>query len=414
MPTESGHFQRQLGTRIRTLSDSDGNFSIQGTTNVDEDGGIWSRTSVRTPSFKTAFLKKKKLDLPMNPFTYSNYRLIGGTGHRALKATNLTTGAWTLDEERGFYPYGGPSLLIDSNVLPELIIKASAKMRSGLKDQDVNLAVAIGEGRPTVNLIAQKAMQIARAGIAIRKFDFRGAATALAVSPRGSAVKRSRHQTLAQNWLELQYGWRPLLSDIYGAAQFLAKQNNWLPRSRLRASSSRTTGSSVKSIQDTTVYVSKRSDTYTATYVIYFTEPSGGNPASALGLTNPISVAWELVPFSFVADWFLPLGDYFNNIDSTLGRTFVKGCLTEFWRGQISTFGYGIPPFVVGNTRYEPLVREDYRSTAIFCRRTVLTDFPSNRFPRFKNPFSGIHAANALALIAQVFSGSPVRGSTRI
>jgi hypothetical protein len=32
----------------------------------------------------------------------------------------------------------------------------------------------------------------------------------------------------------------------------------------------------------------------------------------SLGLADPLSVAWELTPWSFVVDWFLPVGDYLN------------------------------------------------------------------------------------------------------
>jgi hypothetical protein len=30
----------------------------------------------------------------------------------------------------------------------------------------------------------------------------------------------------------------------------------------------------------------------------------------SLGLVNPLEIAWEVVPYSFVVDWFLPVGSY--------------------------------------------------------------------------------------------------------
>lgn len=38
-----------------------------------------------------------------------------------------------------------------------------------------------------------------------------------------------------------------------------------------------------------------------------------------LGLTNPVSIAWELVPYSFVVDWFYPIGSYLNSVTDLLG-----------------------------------------------------------------------------------------------
>lgn len=36
-----------------------------------------------------------------------------------------------------------------------------------------------------------------------------------------------------------------------------------------------------------------------------------------LGFTNPAAVLWEATPFSFVVDWFLPIGDYLKTLDGS-------------------------------------------------------------------------------------------------
>jgi len=43
------------------------------------------------------------------------------------------------------------------------------------------------------------------------------------------------------------------------------------------------------------------------------------------GLANPAALAWELIPFSFVADWFVGVGDYLNAQTALLGLTVVDG-----------------------------------------------------------------------------------------
>jgi hypothetical protein len=40
---------------------------------------------------------------------------------------------------------------------------------------------------------------------------------------------------------------------------------------------------------------------------------------SQIGVTNPLSLAWELVPYSFVIDWFIPVGDYLGSFDALVG-----------------------------------------------------------------------------------------------
>jgi hypothetical protein len=420
MPTNSGNFPKQSGTtqkhffysyREQIIDVSDPPVTRE------TSGGHWSRTSSVTPGYFRITRRKPRGSLPMNAFSYDAEEHHGSSGIDRVKTTQLFSGdvETVIQEEVGFFINDANDLLqsTDPSIFVDLDLKAKAKLLSGLKQQTVNLAVAVGEGRQTVNLLTQKAMQIARSGLALRKLDFAGAAKALGVPPRGDASRRSRYQTVAQNWLELQYGWKPLMSDIYGAAEFLARQNYYQIRSRLRSSSSRPDTRVVLDVQPTRIVNTTRSNTYTVTYVVYFSEPHGGNPATSLGLTNPLSVAWELVPFSFVADWFLPLGDYFNNVDSTIGATFVKGCVTRFWKGQAVQTVDG-KTVTVGTRTDEYDIRKKFSSFGVHCSRSVLTDFPSNSFPRFKNPFSALHTANALALIAQVFSKSPVKQNLRI
>jgi len=49
---------------------------------------------------------------------------------------------------------------------------------------------------------------------------------------------------------------------------------------------------------------------------------------------NPVSIAWELLPWSFVADWFFNVGDYLRNMETRMvfGRYFRWGYETASWQ----------------------------------------------------------------------------------
>lgn len=47
--------------------------------------------------------------------------------------------------------------------------------------------------------------------------------------------------------------------------------------------------------------------------------------ANSLGLVNLQALAWELVPMSFVVDWFVNIGDVLRNMTSFYGKTFLDG-----------------------------------------------------------------------------------------
>lgn len=48
------------------------------------------------------------------------------------------------------------------------------------------------------------------------------------------------------------------------------------------------------------------------------------------GLTDPLTVAWELVPLSFVVDWFIHLGSFIASIQKPQGLRFQHGYETQF------------------------------------------------------------------------------------
>lgn len=397
MPSASGNYGFQKATK-QNITNTNGVWGY-GNISVDQyRKGTWSRTWTRTPGFG-----KINKDLPMNDFLFVNERENFEQGQQMYEDINLITNSIYQSIDVGTFNLGYIYPSRSNNDLDILTARSIAKLLSGLKDQDVNVGVAVAEGRQTINLIAENAKKLAKSAFSLRKGDFAGAARELGLFPKGKKRKpSSATNSLAQNWLELQYGWKPLLSDIYGAAQFLAKQGNLSNRNRIQSQSTKTENFSSQSETALEVVSDRWSMVHTVKYVVYFSEPLGGNPPVALGLTNPLAIAWELVPFSFVVDWFLPVGTYLGNLDATSGLVFVRGCKTEFWKGISQRMEVG-KSYVSGSHRISLIKRFKKNWESVYCKRTKLNGFPSNKLPSFKNPFSGFHVANATALLAQAF-----------
>jgi hypothetical protein len=413
MTTNTGRYPTVTGLNTGYVVDDNGISEIGGHSYSYSQGG-WSRSSVNTPGYYKGFRSGKKnvtpVDLPMNAFSFSKDRIVHSLAETQYEVVNLTANTYYLKVERGCFQEG---LIYPSRSASDFVTldkTAASRMLSGLKDQSVNLGVAVAEGRKSLDLIAKTATNLANAGFAVKKFDFAGAARALGVPFTRKAKKHMRpSNSVASNWLELQYGWLPLLSDIKGAAEFVAKTSNYHPRSRYSTSSTKTDGYSRTYENYPRMLTDQWSTSHTVKYVIYFSEQGGGNPPVALGLTNPLAIAWELVPFSFIVDWFLPVGTFLNNLDATSGLVFVKGCRTEFWRGQASR-RVGSKEYVYSN----PSVKESFRANhktvweGIMCERVKLLGFPRSPVPEFKNPLSGrkgdfTHEINSLALLSQAF-----------
>jgi len=43
-----------------------------------------------------------------------------------------------------------------------------------------------------------------------------------------------------------------------------------------------------------------------------------------IGITNPINLAWELIPYSFVIDWLIPVGKFLESLDALVGVSNLK------------------------------------------------------------------------------------------
>lgn len=287
------------------------------------------------------------------------------------------------------------------------------KMQSNL---GANLAQDMAQIGQLNRLITNTTLRISRSLRALKARKFEEAANWLWNGTGRSIRYHSRGQpsftsSLANNWLELQYGWKPLLMDIDGSMRSLANFYN-LPEhvSRSVSASARkeliTRG--VETDDATHVApVGTREDwvdtrvKYTLRYRI---DSRLKSFLSQTGFTNPVNLIWEILPYSFVLDWFIPIGNYLSNLSAYDGLTFVDGCKTTFTRQRyISLLNFtgtyaGLPPGV------NVSIYGSYRRDRYILKREKLTSFPSQNVPRFKNPLSVEHALNGIALLKAAFT----------
>jgi hypothetical protein len=324
--------------------------------------------------------------------------------------------------------------------------RAIANLRSKLSETKVNTLVTAAEMHKTVDLVAKTAKRLYESIKAIKRGDYLGLTQSLGLTSttkqrrrfnkRYNAAKsrdaqehvydersmtRQGTQThmndfVADTWLEYSYGWKPLLNDVYGHAQALAelevKRSNKIYHvsGRAKTQSSKTVKTTVTTDKHPLVRTSN--DAWWVEYGCAYKLQGGElNTFSQLGIDNPLEVAWELVPFSFVADWFIPIGSYLKNLTATVGLIFYTGYRSE--RRFVDTSNVITPNPTVnrgpGKTSYysgAPL-RQTYQSLTM--SRTGLIDFPTPMLPGFQNPFgSGAdyglkRATSAIALLQSLF-----------
>jgi hypothetical protein len=123
--------------------------------------------------------------------------------------------------------------------------------------------------------------------------------------------------------------------------------------------------------------------------------------ATSLGLTNPLNIAWETTRLSFVVDWAYPLGDYFDQLDATLGWD-IKGFTSSSFSRKMYRFkglgGQWTSQGVKANKTAS--WSSEYRSAVL--SRSSGTSVPFAMLPSIKDPFSKHHVLTGLALLQQV------------
>lgn len=210
-------------------------------------------------------------------------------------------------------------------------LKLWAKVADQIRGHSFNAAVSGAELGQTLGMVGDRAKSLFSALRNVRKGNLE---KALQVLNAGKPKKGFKSTDVSGLWLELQYGWKPLISDVYSGMQFIEAQTAG-PRSmvfeeRVSKKLSEEVSNSAPEYSITAEGVVSR------TYRIEYTEEL--SMARSLGLTNPAAVLWEKLPWSFVIDWFIPVGTYLDVIGSI---PFVKGWLyrTDFSRASANYYG---------------------------------------------------------------------------
>lgn len=323
------------------------------------------------------------------PYVKIMYTWLGGGVYSETfeVAVGWNNGTFNFDDNNRYWPAYRPMSECLSDILNQV------------KGHDFNLGVELAQGKQTVRLLSDNLGRLGRAALALKRGDFAGAARCLGVSPRkGSKLKPS---DISGRWLELQYGWLPLLSSSYEAMKAFAEIANG-PRKFLFRSSRRRKATWELSTAPTTCTLRVEGYVRTALQYEMYEEMS---MSRQLGLEDPLSIAWELTPWSFVVDWFFPFGNYLsllNQIPKLKGRWLVTDSLVVE-RSKVKANYLAI-------NRGPPLWKQDVLQLPDFTywmnktKRTYLETPPAVPFPNFKFGLdSSKRFYNALALAHQRF-----------
>lgn len=274
------------------------------------------------------------------PGSASGYwRQWNGSGY--TNVSTQSTGPFFTSPVQSVYAPGGTTATI-------LRQRALATCLEQVRSQSISTIETLVEAKKTTEMCVNIVRDLAYAARDVRHGRFGRAASRLGLA---SVPKRaSKKRKFSDNWLEYRYGWLPLYGTVYGALDhlwkqgrnpqgFILKASGYATQrvSRTNASSARGWGSPSASFDGGVgqsslgwdVKDEESADYRTRCTVYYRIINETLINAQSLGLTNPALVAWELVPLSFVVDWFVNVSDVLGSIDAFVGKSYITGFYSE-------------------------------------------------------------------------------------
>jgi hypothetical protein len=338
-----------------------------------------------------------------------------------IERRNNSSGSWTKIAGRftGISPPVPVVPALPAYVKAQMEINCLNKLREG----DVSLGVSLGERREAAGMMLANFGKIAKAYRALRKGEFSKAADALGIGYTRHQRSRDgrryrggfRPEDVPSRWLEYQYGWKPLLSDVYNAAEAIVFEDYESPTRTYYHVKERQVYEESPSITTTVntgiALVTKSTQRIECLCRFDFYpdwDEMAFKTADDWGMTNPLSIAWELVPFSFVVDWALPIGDYLNALTAAKPYTLKGGSFSTYGRTRFRHELKGVSSGAI-------TVRTcfgDGQGWALGHKRSVYGNFP---FPDYralahtkhKNATSesiATRTANAMSILSKMFS----------
>lgn len=291
-----------------------------------------------------------------------------------------------------------------SDLLEEAERRAQNRLTDVIRNHGFDLGNYAAEGKKTLGMALNGLSRLRQGLKRARRGDFEGAVrAAVGGDPRGNRGIKATDMSSAH--LGMVYGVLPLMGDIYESTKAWRALRARKRTYRASATASRTL--TLDNYPDKDCRVTTTVQVRVGYDVVLKEDIS---TALSLGLLDPAGIVWEGIPFSFVIDWFLPIGDYLDRLSilprlnyERVGKTVkvyqhsavVQGSQQGPTACSQYKGGFKIPPGYTNEVTYNR-----------FTRSTGGLDTASIVRPKFvgMNGLRGVRIANAAALAHQLLS----------
>jgi len=227
--------------------------------------------------------------------------------------------------------------LLEVSVLPDPNVRIAAqaiardKFTGKVQGVRSSIGALYAQRQQAVNMIEKRATQLFNFVKAVRRMDFPAAARAIGqrrlTNRRGQPITRQNIRDSAGVVLETAFGWVPLASDIYNAAQFLS---DGIPPQRVSARGDLLSTASWSPGLNYTRTI--KSSTWTKVGACVRVDNPNLHLAESLGMLNPAAILAEITPWSFVVNYFITLDEFVGSLTEFYGLSLTRQYSTSLQR----------------------------------------------------------------------------------
>lgn len=384
---------------------------------------VSTRSGGKTPNYR-AIVKAGGI-LPDQPLTRELYEQPNNNWAVLESSSANAAGSWNREVRSviKMVPFAfnsrPPNPFTDLQLNNRLISKA--------KGAEWSLPVFFGELKETAGMVTKTATHIAEMAYALRKGNvvaFFKLFHPSAKAPRERALRRATSKfqknfgsdpvkAINSAWLEYQYGWKPFLKDVDDAFKLLSEVQDRGAEPSVSSVRTRLTQEQIITTSSNSLFsmggltfagIGYENWTLSGSAIWRFKIKEFGL-IGKLGLTNPLSVAYELATLSFVVDWFVPIGNYLAALDVPMRFTHVGGAYGFKAEGHSKMINVTAPvPWRLVSSNIAPC-------KWLYIQRRPMTGIPSIKLGdlTFRANLGIQQATSAIALLSQTVKGIPRR-----
>lgn len=229
------------------------------------------------------------------------------------------------------------------------VVSANNAALARLKEQIAEFSQQgenLGQASKSMKMVTDRIGQVFRSYKALRKGRFGDFIETLRI-PAQAKDRRfatGTHKRVARNassiFLEYTYGWKPIVQDIFVGLNAIvdAPQNEKRPI-KARASS----GKFPLWLRPGRVISGYGRYDVDLRAVITVTDENLFT-LNRTGLVNPATIAWQLLPFSFIADWFVNVEQFINSLSDYAGLTVTNPSTSTRSYAESEEYENGVSP----------------------------------------------------------------------